>query len=242
MHKPVLIIIAGPNGSGKTSITSRIIKHDWMEDSLYINPDNIAQDKFGDWNSAEAVMKAAKYSELLREQCLKERKSLIFETVLSVYDKVDFIQRAKEAGFFIRLFFVCTTSPSINASRIANRIMAGGHDVPITKIISRYQKSISNCSIASKFVDRTYIYDNSIDYGEAQLLFRDAFDIFYESDTCQRFHDPATGLYLFGDLYVVDEVMREEKPASRAIISSDCWSLAGSDNRRMAWRTRHSFR
>ena len=46
MHKPVLIIIAGPNGSGKTSITSKIIKHDWMEDSIYINPDNIAQEKF----------------------------------------------------------------------------------------------------------------------------------------------------------------------------------------------------
>lgn len=37
----------------------------------------------------------------------------------------------------------------------------------------------------------------------------DAFDIFYESDTCQRFHDPGTGLYLYGDLYIVDEVMRE---------------------------------
>ena len=172
MHKPVLIIIAGPNGSGKTSITSKIIKHDWMEDSIYINPDNIAQEKFGDWNSSEAVMKVAKYSEELREQCLKERKSLIFETVLSVYDKLDYILRAKEAGFFIRLFFVCTSSPVINASRIAGRILAGGHDVPITKIISRYQKSIMNCVIASKFVDRTYVYDNSKDFNEAQLLFR----------------------------------------------------------------------
>ena len=143
-----------------------------MEDSIYINPDNIAQEKFGDWNSFEAVMKAAKYSEELREQCLKERKSLIFETVLSVYDKLDYILRAKEAGFFIRLFFVCTSSPVINASRIAGRILAGGHDVPITKIISRYQKSIMNCVIASKFVDRTYVYDNSKDFNEAQLLFR----------------------------------------------------------------------
>ena len=131
-----------------------------------------AQEKFGDWNSSEAVMKAAKYSEELREQCLKERKSLIFETVLSVYDKLDYILRAKEAGFFIRLFFVCTSSPVINASRIAGRILAGGHDVPITKIISRYQKSIMNCVIASKFVDRTYVYDNSKDFNEAQLLFR----------------------------------------------------------------------
>lgn len=172
MHKPILIIIAGPNGSGKTSITSKIIHHEWMEDSIYINPDNIAQEMFGDWNSSEAVMKAAKYAEELREECLKERKSLIFETVLSVYDKVDYILRAKDAGFFIRLFFVCTNSPVINTSRIAGRIMAGGHDVPITKIISRYQKSIANCSLVSKEIDRTYIYDNSVDFREAQLLFR----------------------------------------------------------------------
>ena len=74
--------------------------------------------------------------------------------------------------FFVRLFFVCTASPAINASRIARRVMEGGHDVPITKVISRYQKSIANCAIVSRFVDRTYVYDNSIDGSEAQLLFR----------------------------------------------------------------------
>ena len=47
-HRPVLIVIAGPNGSGKTSITSRILRHEWMEDAVYINPDIIAQEKFGD--------------------------------------------------------------------------------------------------------------------------------------------------------------------------------------------------
>ena len=47
-HKPVLIVIAGPNGSGKTTITSRVLQHEWLEDSLYINPDNVAQHMFGD--------------------------------------------------------------------------------------------------------------------------------------------------------------------------------------------------
>lgn len=171
-HKPVLIVIAGPNGSGKTSITSRILHHEWMEDSVYINPDIIAQEKFGDWNSKEAIMQSVKYCENLREQCLLHRKSLIFETVLSASDKVDYIHRAIEAGFFVRLFFVCTSSPAINASRIANRVMEGGHDVPITKIISRYQKSLLNCCLIAKLVDRTYIYDNSVDNKEALLLFR----------------------------------------------------------------------
>lgn len=171
-HRPVLIVIAGPNGSGKTSITSRILHHEWMEDSIYINPDIIAQEKFGDWNSKEAIMQSVKYCEELREQCLNDRKSLIFETVLSVSDKVDYICRAIEAGFFVRLFFVCTASPTINASRIAGRVMEGGHDVPITKIISRYQKSLMNCCLVSQLVDRTYVYDNSVENEDAKLLFR----------------------------------------------------------------------
>lgn len=172
MRKPVLIVIAGPNGSGKTSVTSRILHHEWMEDSVYINPDIVAQEKFGDWNSKEAVIQSIKYCEDLRMQCLQEKKSLIFETVLSIEDKVDYIYRAKEAGFFIRLFFICTETPTINAARIAQRVMEGGHDVPIPKVISRYQKSILNCCFVAKVADKTYVYDNSVDNVEAQILFR----------------------------------------------------------------------
>lgn len=171
-HQPVLIVIAGPNGSGKTSITTKILHHEWMENSIYINPDIIAQEKFGNWNSSEAILQSLEYCEQLREQCIIDCKSLIFETVLSCEDKLDYISRAKEAGFFIRLFFVCTEHPAINSARIARRVMEGGHDVPITKIISRYEKSIANCCIASCIADRTYIYDNSEDNVDAKLLFR----------------------------------------------------------------------
>ena len=97
------------------------------------------------WNSNEAVMKAAILSTQMREDCIAEGKSLIFETVFSANDKIDFVKKAKDKGYFIRLFFVGTESPTINASRIARRVMQGGHDVPISKIISRYSKSIANC-------------------------------------------------------------------------------------------------
>ena len=171
-RKPVLIVVAGPNGSGKTSVTSKILRHQWLENSVYINPDIVAQERFGDWNSKEAIMQAVKYCEEWREQCLAEHKSLIFETVLSADDKVDYIERAIAAGFFVRLFFVCTDSPTINAARIANRVIKGGHDVPITKIVSRYQKSISNCRYLTPKVHRTYLYDNSIDDADARILLR----------------------------------------------------------------------
>ena len=65
-HKPILIVIAGPNGSGKTTITSRLLKSEWLEDAVYINPDNVAQEKFGDWNSPEAVINAAEKTTLVK--------------------------------------------------------------------------------------------------------------------------------------------------------------------------------
>jgi predicted ABC-type ATPase len=82
------------------------------------------------------------------------------------------VQRAKESGFFIRLFFIGTDCPEINASRIARRVLEGGHDVPIPKIISRYDKSIVNCAILASLVDRLYVYDNSVENAFPTLLFR----------------------------------------------------------------------
>ena len=172
MEKPKLIIIAGPNGSGKTSVTGELLKHEWIEGCQYINPDEIARDVFGDWNSPDAVIKAACLAAEMREECLAKGHSLILETVMSAPDKVSFVQRAKQNGYFIRLFFIGTNSPQINAARIAGRIMIGGHDVPIPKIISRYYKSIVNCETLVSTVDRLYVYDNSVENVFPQLLFR----------------------------------------------------------------------
>ena len=171
-HSPLLIVVAGPNGSGKTTITSEVIASEWLEDAVYINPDNVALEKFGDWNSPDAVRRAAIFCEEWREDCLKRGKSLIFETVMSAEDKLDFIRRAKKSGYFVRIFFIGTGSPAINASRIALRVLKGGHDVPISKIISRYIKSIANCAEIASEVDRVYVYDNSADNKKAIPLFR----------------------------------------------------------------------
>jgi predicted ABC-type ATPase len=170
--RPRLIVVAGPNGAGKTSITEAVLRHQWMQGCEYINPDNIARDQFGDWNSLDAVLKAANLAAERRENCLRQRTDLAFETVLSSPDKVDFVLRAAQAGFFVRLFFVGTRDATINAARIARRVMEGGHEVPIGKIISRFGKSIANCAQLASVVDRLYVYDNSVDNASPQLCFR----------------------------------------------------------------------
>lgn len=170
--QPVLIVIAGANGAGKTSLTQEILHHQWIKDCVYVNPDEIAEHRFGNWNSPEAVLKAAQHAEAIREECLQAKRSLAFETVFSAEDKLLFVRRARSLGFFVRLFYIGTDDPAINAARITNRVREGGHDVPITKIISRFDKSLRNLREAITEVERAYVYDNSVENALPALQFR----------------------------------------------------------------------
>ena len=150
----------------------KLLMHQWMQGCTYVNPDLIARDIFGDWNAPTAVLQAANHAQALREACLQARTSLAFETVLSAPDKLEFVQRTKRSGFFVRVFFVGTDSPAINAERVAIRVIEGGHGVPIDKIIARYYRSISNCRQLIRQADRLYLYDNSVDGADPRLMCR----------------------------------------------------------------------
>lgn len=170
--RPTLCIVAGPNGSGKTSATIQLLHNEWAENSIYINPDNIAQEQFGDWNSPSSVLKAAELATQMRYDCLRQKKDFVFETVFSSEEKVKFVEQAKSEGFFIRIFFVCTENPEINVKRITRRYLNGGHEVPISKIVSRYYKSLLNIGKVIPLVDKVYVYDNSVEDQMPKLLYR----------------------------------------------------------------------
>ncbi|MEZ4293682.1 MAG: hypothetical protein R3B70_01805 [Polyangiaceae bacterium] len=171
-ERPRLLIVAGPNGAGKTTVTEAGLAHRWFSGCEYVNPDIIAERELGDWNDPKIVLRAAQIATERREACLRERRSLAFETVFSAPDKVDFVERGVAAGFFVRVFFVGTDSPDINAARVARRMLQGGHEVPIRKILDRWSRSIANCARVATLVDRLYLYDNSIDDRPAELILR----------------------------------------------------------------------
>lgn len=171
-RRPVLVVVAGANGSGKTTLTNQLLKDKWLQDVTYLNPDQIAQDRFGGWNDPHAILQAARHVESEREAALARGDSIAFETVFSAADKLAFVQKAKDHGYFVRLFYVMTASPTINAARVAQRVMEGGHEVPIGKIVSRFSGSLANAAAAARIVDRFYAFDNSVEGQPVRRIFR----------------------------------------------------------------------
>ena len=54
-----------------------------------------------------------------------------------------------------------TNDVSINVSRVIQRVAKGGHGVPVEKILSRYDKSMSNLKQLIIISDICNVYDNS---------------------------------------------------------------------------------
>lgn len=107
----------------------------------------------------------------LREVLLKSNVKFSFETVFSHKGKVEFIKRAKTAGYKVYLYFVSTESPEINVYRVKEvRVKEGGHDVPEDKIISRYDRSMEFLYEAAQYCYQVYFFDNS-KQGQRHTLF-----------------------------------------------------------------------
>ena len=100
-------------------------------------------------------------ADFIRKKLLEARKSFTFETVMSSYDKVELLKLSKKLGYRNYLYYIATSDPIINISRVKNRVTFKGHNVSKDKIISRYYRSLDYLQDAVKLSDRAYIFDNS---------------------------------------------------------------------------------
>ncbi|MGC2778468.1 MAG: zeta toxin family protein [Bradyrhizobium sp.] len=158
MGNPFLLMVAGPNGAGKTTLT-RWLRGRGIDFGDYINPDDIAEKLEGTYDAR--VTEAQTMADSRREACIAEKRSFSFETVMSHPSKVDILLRAKEAGFFVQLFFVGTGDPQTNVDRVALRVAQGGHDVPEDRTVARWGRTMALLHQAISASDRARVFDNS---------------------------------------------------------------------------------
>jgi predicted ABC-type ATPase len=105
---------------------------------------------------------AALAADFIRYELLKKSETFTFETVLSHPSKIDFIKQSREAGFKIYLYFICTVSPTINITRIKQRVYFGGHGVEEKRILKRYYESLEMLPELIPLCYRCFFFDNSL--------------------------------------------------------------------------------
>lgn len=150
----ILVALAGPNGAGKSTFYRAHLAASGLQ---FVNADQLALRLKVD------PYRAAELAGQIRLDLVARKESFIFETVFSdpVGDKAAFLSNAEAAGYTVVLFFIGIDGIATSQERVAMRVLKGGHDVPDTKIVSRYSRTMENLRRALASLSNVFVYDNS---------------------------------------------------------------------------------
>jgi predicted ABC-type ATPase len=139
MRTKNVYIIAGPNGSGKTTFATEFLP-DYAKCSNFINADLIAQG-LSPFSPQQVAIKSGK---LVLEQIKEYSKNGLdfgFETTMSGVTYLKYFKMLKNKGYKINIFFLWISSPQLAIVRVKDRVAQGGHSVPIADIRRRFARS-----------------------------------------------------------------------------------------------------
>jgi len=142
MRKKKVYIIAGPNGSGKTTFAKKFLP-EYVKCPRFVNADLIAQG-LSPFSPQQVAIKAGRLVlEQIREFAERDM-DFGFETTLSGKTYLKHFHSLRENGYRLHLFFLWIPSSQLAIARIKDRVAEGGHDVPIKDIKRRFDRSIRN--------------------------------------------------------------------------------------------------
>jgi predicted ABC-type ATPase len=162
-ERPVLIVLAGPNGAGKSTFFAEYLHGLGL---LFVNADHIARmlrEAEPHLPTPRLERRAFEEAERLRADLIDLRFGFCTETVFSdpAGAKLDFIERARAAGFVVLLVFIGLAGPVLSVARVATRVTHGGHDVSNEKLFARFPRTLKNLRAAVGVVDKAFVFDNS---------------------------------------------------------------------------------
>jgi len=153
-------IIAGPNGSGKTTFAREFLP-DYAKCPHFVNFDLIAQG-LSPFSPQIAAMKAGRLVIEQLHDLLNGSSDFAFETTLSGKTYINFIKEARRRGYQVHLFFMWIPSEKLALQRIKGRVAEGGHDVPAEDVRRRFARSILNFfQLYRPLLDSWMLFDNS---------------------------------------------------------------------------------
>lgn len=151
--RPQLIVVGGPNGSGKTTVAMRYSSHVGLP---YLGADAMAETLAPTSPASVRIQAGRQYLKAVEEQ-IRGRQGCVIESTLAGRTLRPMIQEAIDRGFEVAMVFLFVDSPDICVARVAERVRKGGHDVPEEDIRRRFRRSIENFWQIYRYMADTWV-------------------------------------------------------------------------------------
>jgi predicted ABC-type ATPase len=160
MAKRNVYIIAGPNGSGKTTF-ARLFLPDYVNCPNFVNADLIALG-LAPFEPRTAAIKAGKLVLQQIHEFSRLEADFAFETTLAGKSYAILLKELKAKGYGLHFFFLWIPSVELAIARVKDRVAEGGHDVPAEDVRRRFARGLYNFfNLYEPLADSWMLFDNS---------------------------------------------------------------------------------
>ncbi len=160
-QSPKVVALAGPNGAGKSTSAARLLRGALKVDE-FVNADVIAQG-LSAFAQDRVAFQAGRIMLARLHELAAARSSFGFETTLATRSYAPWLAELRTAGYTVHVVFLWLTNADEAVARVAERVRAGGHDVPEPTVRRRYEAGLRNLfHLYLPLADTWEVIDNSM--------------------------------------------------------------------------------